>query len=77
MESSTTYDKMNGAQLSILILLLLERIMKMFINSKCYKNLHVNIFGMKVIDVNSEEQDKKEDKKEDKEKEKDKEKEYD
>ena len=65
--STTTYDKMSGAQLSILILLLLERIMKMFINSKCYKNLHVNIFGMKVIDVNSEEQ---EDKKEDNQKEK-------
>jgi hypothetical protein len=55
--STTTYDKISGAQLSILILLLLERIMKVFINSKCYKNLHVNIFGMKVIDVNSEEQE--------------------
>jgi hypothetical protein len=65
--STTTYDKMSGAQLSILILLLLERIIKMFINSKCYKNLHVNIFGMKVIDVNSEEQ---EDKKDDNQKEK-------
>ena len=53
--STTTYDKMSGAQLSILILLLLERIAKMFINSKCYKNLHVNLFGMNVIDVNSEE----------------------
>ena len=59
--STTTYDKMSGAQLSILILLLLERIAKMFMNSKCYKNLHVNLFGMNVIDVNSEElQDKKE-----------------
>jgi hypothetical protein len=57
MEASTTssYDKMSGAQLSILILLLLERIVKMFMNSKCYKNLHVNLFGMKIIDVNSEE----------------------
>jgi len=65
-ESTTTYEKMSGAQLSILILLLLERIMKVFINSKCYKNLHVNIFGMKFIDVNSEEQqDKKEDKEND------------
>lgn len=53
--STTTYDKMSGAQLSILILLLLERIAKMFMNSKCYKNLHVNLFGMKIIDVNSEE----------------------
>ena len=71
MESTTTnYDKMSGAQLSILILLLLERIMKMLINSKCYKTLHVNLFGMKVIDVNSEEQeDKQEDKKDDKQKE--------
>jgi hypothetical protein len=63
MEASTTssYDKMSGAQLSILILLLLERIVKMFMNSKCYKNLHVNLFGMKIIDVNSEElEDKKE-----------------
>lgn len=60
-ESTTTYDKMSGAQLAILILLLLERIAKMFINSKCYKNLHVNLFGMNVIDVNSEElEDKKE-----------------
>ena len=57
MEASTTtsYDKMSSAQLSILILLLLERIFKMFMNSKCYKNLHVNLFGMKIIDVNSEE----------------------
>ena len=62
MESNTTtYDKMSGAQLSILILLLLERIAKMFMNSKCYKNLHINLFGMKIIDVNSEElEDKKE-----------------
>jgi hypothetical protein len=70
MEESTTssYDKMSGAQLAILILLLLERIAKMFINSKCYKNLHVNLFGMNVIDVNSEElQDKKEDKQKEKE----------
>lgn len=60
-ESTTNYDKMSGAQLAILILLLLERIAKMFINSKCYKNLHVNLFGMNVIDVNSEElEDKKE-----------------
>jgi len=66
-QSTTTYDKMSGAQLSILILLLLERIMKMFINSKCYKNLHVNIFGMKVIDVNSEEQTTQEDKQKEKE----------
>ena len=70
MEASTTtsYDKMSGAQLAILILLLLERIFKMFMNSKCYKNLHVNLFGMNVIDVNSEEiQDKKEDKQKEKE----------
>ena len=67
--SNTTYDKMSGAQLSILILLLLERIIKMFMNSKCYKNLHVNIFGMNFIDVNSEEQ--KEEKENHKEKESD------
>jgi len=60
---------MSGAQLSILILLLLERIIKMFMNSKCYKNLHVNIFGMNFIDVNSEEQ--KEEKENHKEKESD------
>ena len=42
--------------LSILILLLLERIFKMFVNSKCYKHLEINLFGLKVIDVNSEEQ---------------------
>ena len=65
--STTTYDKMSGAQLSILILLLLERIIKMFMNSKCYKNLHINIFGMKVIDVNSEEQTTQEDKQKEKE----------
>jgi len=66
-QSTTTYDKMSGAQLSILILLLLERIIKMFINSKCYKNLHVNIFGMKVIDVNSEEQKEEKDNQKEKE----------
>jgi hypothetical protein len=65
--STTTYDKMSGAQLAILILLLLERIMKMFMNSKCYKNLHINIFGMKVIDVNSEEQTTQDDNKKEKE----------
>lgn len=53
--NTSSYDKMSGAQLSILILLLLERIVKMFMNSKCYKNLHINLFGMNVIDVNSEE----------------------
>lgn len=59
--NTSSYDKMSGAQLSILILLLLERIVKMFMNSKCYKNLHINLFGMNVIDVNSEElEDKKE-----------------
>jgi len=68
MESTTTtYDKMSGAQLSILILLLLERIIKMFINSKCYKNLHINIFGMNFIDVNSEEQTTQEDNQKEKE----------
>jgi len=66
-EVTTTYDKMSGAQLAILILLLLERIMKMFMNSKCYKNLHINIFGMKVIDVNSEEQTTQDDNKKEKE----------
>ena len=56
MESSQTYDNMNSAQLTILILLLIERIAKFFVNSKCYKHLQLNIFGMKVIDLNSEEQ---------------------
>jgi len=56
MESTTTYDKMNSAQLTILILLLIERIAKFFVNSKCYKHLQLNLFGMKVIDLNSEEQ---------------------
>jgi len=54
MEASTTYDKMNSAQLTILILLLIERILKFFINSKCYKHLQLNLFGIKVIDLNSE-----------------------
>jgi len=56
MESTTTYDKMNSAQLTILILLLIERIAKFFVNSKCYKHLQLNLFGIKVIDLNSEEQ---------------------
>lgn len=56
MESTTNYDKMNSAQLTILILLLIERIAKFFVNSKCYKHLEINLFGMKVIDLNSEEQ---------------------
>lgn len=62
-------DKMSSAQLAILILLLIERISKLFVNSKCYKNLHVNLFGMQLLDVNSEEQKEKE--KEEKEKEND------
>jgi len=66
MEQQST-NTMSGAQLSILILLLLERIIKLFMQSKCYKNLHVNIFGCKFIDVESEEQeDKQEDKQENK-----------
>jgi len=56
MESTSTYDNMNSAQLTILILLLIERIAKFFVNSKCYKHLQLNLFGMKVIDLNSEEQ---------------------
>ena len=57
MDSSTTvYDKMSSAQLTILILLLIERIAKFFVNSKCYKHLELNLFGLKVIDLNSEEQ---------------------
>ena len=57
MESSTTSttDTMSSAQLTILILLLIERIAKFFVNSKCYKHLELNLFGMKVIDLNSEE----------------------
>lgn len=66
MESTTNYDNMNSAQLTILILLLIERIAKFFVNSKCYKHLELNLFGMKVIDLNSEELDKNEDKNEDK-----------
>ena len=54
--SSEQINTMSSAQLSILILLLLERIFKMFVNSKCYKHLEINLFGLKVIDVNSEEQ---------------------
>jgi hypothetical protein len=57
---STNYDKMNSAQLTILILLLIERIAKFFVNSKCYKHLELNLFGMKVIDLNSEESNKDE-----------------
>jgi len=60
MESTTNYDKMNSVQLTILILLLIERIAKFFVNSKCYKHLELNLFGMKVIDLNSEESDKDE-----------------
>lgn len=56
MESTSTYDNMNSAQLTILILLLIERIAKFFVNSKCYKHLQLNLFGLKVIDLNSEEQ---------------------
>jgi len=56
MDTNNTYDNMSSAQLTILILLLIERILKFFINSKCYKHLQLNLFGMKVIDLNSEEQ---------------------
>jgi len=55
MESTSTYDNMNSAQLTILILLLIERIAKFFVNSKCYKHLQLNLFGMKILDLNSEE----------------------
>jgi len=54
MEASTTYDKMNSVQLTILILLLIERIAKFIFSSKCYKHLQLNLFGIKVIDLNSE-----------------------
>ena len=56
MESSTNNNNMSSAQLTILILLLLERIGKFFVNSKCYKHLQLNLFGLKVIDLQSEEQ---------------------
>ena len=57
---STNYDKMGSAQLTILILLFIERIAKFFVNSKCYKHLKLNLFGLKVIDLNSEESNKDE-----------------
>ena len=57
---STNYDKMGSAQLTILILLFIERIAKFFVNSKCYKHLELNLFGLKVIDLNSEESNKDE-----------------
>lgn len=56
--STTTNETMSSAQLTILILLLIERIAKFFVNSKCYKHLELNLFGMKVIDLNSEESEK-------------------
>ena len=56
--STTTTNTMSSAQLTILILLLIERIVKFFVNSKCYKHLELNLFGMKVIDLNSEESEK-------------------
>ena len=56
--STTTNETMSSAQLTILILLLIERIAKFFVNSKCYKHLELNLCGMKVIDLNSEESEK-------------------
>ena len=56
MDTQNTNDKMSSAQLIILILLLIERIGKIFINSKCYKHLQLNLFGIKVLDLNSEDQ---------------------
>ena len=70
MESNTdlsNMEKLNIAQVIRLLLLGIERIFKMCINSKCLKKLSCKFLGYNFINFESEEQ---EDKKEENQKEK-------
>lgn len=52
----STMEKMNIAQVIILILLGIERLMKLFINSKCLKKLNCRFLGYNFINFETEEQ---------------------
>jgi hypothetical protein len=62
MESDySTMEKMNIAQVIILLLLGIERIFKLFINSKCLKKMSCKFLGYNFINFESEEQEVKQD----------------
>lgn len=59
METNTNLsnmEKMNIAQVIILLLLVIERIFKMFINSKCLKKMSCKFLGFNFINFETEEQ---------------------
>jgi hypothetical protein len=59
MESNTNLsnmEKMNIAQVIILLLLGIDRIFKMFINSKCLKKMSCKFLGYNFINFEAEEQ---------------------
>lgn len=59
METSTDFsnmEKMNIAQVIILLLLGIERLMKLFINSKCLKKMNCQFLGYNFINFETEEQ---------------------
>lgn len=49
-------EKLNIAQIVILLLLAIERIIKMFINSKCLKKMSCQFLGYNFINFEAEEQ---------------------
>lgn len=58
METDTDYSmmtKMNIVQVIILILLSIERIFKLFVNSKCLKKFTCKFLGFSFVDLQSEE----------------------
>jgi hypothetical protein len=62
MESDySTMEKMNIAQVIILLLLGIERIFKLCINSKCLKKMSCKFLGYNFINFESEEQEVKQD----------------
>jgi len=53
----STMEKMNIAQVIILLLLGIERVVKIFINSKCLKKMSCKFLGYNFINFESEEQE--------------------
>lgn len=60
METTNTnfsnMEKMNIIQIIILLLLSIERVIKMFINSKCLKKMSCKFLGYNFINFETEEQ---------------------
>lgn len=59
METSNDFsnmEKLNIAQVIILLLLGIERLMKLFINSKCLKKMNCRFLGYNFINFETEEQ---------------------